>query len=78
MPHLPHQPTTPTGVAAEPPRAAHAPIPVRESPAAPMKMPGLDTIDMKRWDVKPSRVFKIMFGKEPTVDDATGQLVYPG
>lgn len=36
-----------------------------------------DRLDMKKFDKDPAEIARILFGKEPVVDEHTGQLVFP-
>lgn len=82
MPHIPRQLPGTLSVPPEllqPPQDVHSPIPVNqpESNKRQSNKLGLDQINPHKWEVDPKDVFKALFGKEPTVDEHTGQLVHP-
>lgn len=88
MPHIPRRNSPTTGVPPElmqPPRGSHAPIPIQttpraresreDTPAGRRKKIGLGTINPHTYEPDLKKTLKILFGKEPDVDENTGQLV---
>ena len=82
MPHMPRQYPNTTGVPPESmprPVEEHPPIPIRrdapeEQKPARLRL-GLEKMNIRTWEPDFARVYKAMFGKEPTIDPVTQQLV---
>ena len=88
MPYFPRNSPT-SGIPPEllpPPKAAHAPIPVAQPPAAPAaraaeeKKParlriGLAKLSPHTYQHDNAQALRTVFGKEPDVDPHTGELV---
>lgn len=88
MPHIPRRSSPTSGVPPElmqPPRSSHAPIPVQapqrkreaqqDTQAGRRKKIGLGSLNLHTYEPDQKKLLKIMFGKEPDVDENTGQLV---
>lgn len=64
MPHVPR-------------RQGQESAPVTRDDKAPLaKHLGLDTLSLRKWEAPAKDVYKIMFGREPVIDPATGQMVH--
>ena len=82
MPHMPRQYPNTTGVPPESmprPVDQHPPIPIRREAPEEQRPPrlrlGLEKMNLRTWEPDFAQVYKAMFGKEPTIDPITQQLV---
>lgn len=66
----------------------HVPRPAASTPAASQEQPqakstakkppfGMDKVSLRKHEVEPEAVAKIMFGKKVEIDDHTGELTVP-
>ena len=82
MPHLPRRYPSTIGVPTEllqPPQEAHNPIPVKQpdKPETKRHSLSMSKINPHTYEPDKKQVLRILFGKEPEIDNATGQLVFP-